>query len=315
MVTVSESEKLLNRLSNFCFALVALSIVVPLAFVGLSVYSISNLPPADKSDPQAETTVPQTTEEADSADATTQPAEPESAPEKREPMPNWLFGLLLAPMFLLFAVIIAVVLGVTIVAPAVLGLQLRSRRRYDLSLSAAAVTCGYLPFGTILGGWALLVLSREPVRALFSDRASVPASEDDALYLKLLSRFHYVASVLQGITLAHPLLFMAIPLLLANSPPKEGSPPAAVFWLLGAFGGLFFLWMLAVCICTWRGGRYLRQRPHRVFCLVVAAVNCMAFPQGTILGVCTILVLSRPSVQRLFELADDSLEPPAVSLS
>ena len=187
--------------------------------------------------------------------------------------------------------------------------QLRTRRRYDLSLSAAAASCGYLPFGTILGGWALLALSREPVRALFSDRVSMPASEDDVLHLKLLSRFHYVANGLHGITLTHPLLFVAIPLLLAISPPKEDAPPVAVFWLFGAFGGAIFLWMLAVCICTWLGGRHLKQRRHRVFCLVVAAINCMTFPHGTILGVCTIILLSRPSVRRLFELAVAPQDP------
>lgn len=306
-----ESEKLLNRLSNFCFALVALSIAVPVALVALSVYyQISSLPPTEKSAPQAETTLPETAEEADSGDATAQPAEPESAREKREPMPKWLFGLLLAPMFLVFVVMMAVVLGVTIVAPAVLGLQLRARHRYDLSLSAAAVTCGYLPFGTILGGWTLLALSREPVRALFSDRASVPVSEDDALHLRLLSRFHYVASVLQGITLAHPLMFLSVPLM-AFANPRSGSPPSFVpFLVLGIVGGAMFLWLLAVCISTWLAGRYHTQRRHRVFCLVVAAVNCMTFPHGTILGVCTILVLSRPSVQRLFELAEAPLEPP-----
>ena len=48
------------------------------------------------------------------------------------------------------------------------------------------------------------------------------------------------------------------------------------------------------------GGIYLRAKKHRTFCLVVAAVNCLHVPLGTILGIFTIVVLARNSVRDAF---------------
>jgi hypothetical protein len=215
--------------------------------------------------------------------------------------PAWLSVAFVGLVFLFMLVMMGVWLSMALVAPAVLGWQLRTRRRYDLSLTAAALTCGYLPFGTLLGGWTLLTLSRESVRALFADRTSVPISEDGILYLNLLSRFHYVVSLINGVFCFYLLVFeLGIALSLGQS--RQEKNPVQVESLLGvaAVIGVLFVWLAAVCVCTWLAGRYVKQRRHRLFCLLVAAVNCITFPQ-TILGVFSILVLSRPSVRLLFE--------------
>ena len=47
--------------------------------------------------------------------------------------------------------------------------------------------------------------------------------------------------------------------------------------------------------------RRLRQRRSRVLCLVVAAIDCISIPFGTLLGVFTFVVLARPTVMRMFE--------------
>lgn len=44
----------------------------------------------------------------------------------------------------------------------------------------------------------------------------------------------------------------------------------------------------------------LRARKNYTFCMVMAAINCLFVPIGTILGVATIFVLVRPSVKRMF---------------
>ncbi len=57
----------------------------------------------------------------------------------------------------------------------------------------------------------------------------------------------------------------------------------------------------ALAICTVLAGRRLAHRQSYTFCLIVAgimAVTCMPF--GTVLGVFTIIVLVRPSVQETF---------------
>jgi hypothetical protein len=48
-------------------------------------------------------------------------------------------------------------------------------------------------------------------------------------------------------------------------------------------------------------GRFCRAHRHRVFLLVVGALDCLWVPFGTVLGVFDFVVLSRESVRRLFE--------------
>jgi hypothetical protein len=57
-------------------------------------------------------------------------------------------------------------------------------------------------------------------------------------------------------------------------------------------------WTLAVCMII--AGRFLAKRTHYMYCLVVAAISCIFFPFGTVLGVFTIIVLLRSSVKALF---------------
>ena len=47
--------------------------------------------------------------------------------------------------------------------------------------------------------------------------------------------------------------------------------------------------------------RWHGQRRNRSFCFVVACLSCFNVPLGTILGIFTILVLNRPSVQAGFD--------------
>jgi hypothetical protein len=44
----------------------------------------------------------------------------------------------------------------------------------------------------------------------------------------------------------------------------------------------------------------MARRKARTFCFVIACIACLNVPLGTALGVCTILVLSRPRVKDLF---------------
>jgi hypothetical protein len=47
--------------------------------------------------------------------------------------------------------------------------------------------------------------------------------------------------------------------------------------------------------------RSLSTRQRRTFCMVIAALNCMNAPLGTLLGVFTFIVLGRDSVRLEFE--------------
>jgi hypothetical protein len=47
-------------------------------------------------------------------------------------------------------------------------------------------------------------------------------------------------------------------------------------------------------------GRFLARRRHHTFCMVIAAVACTFMPLGTVLGVFSLIVLSRESVRESF---------------
>ena len=57
-------------------------------------------------------------------------------------------------------------------------------------------------------------------------------------------------------------------------------------------------WTFAVLILI--AGRSIALRKHYMFCFVMACVECIFMPFGTVLGVFTILVLNRQSVKELF---------------
>jgi hypothetical protein len=58
---------------------------------------------------------------------------------------------------------------------------------------------------------------------------------------------------------------------------------------------------LTLSACIAFAGRFLRRRTHRTFCLAVAAVSCLFTPFGTVLGVFTLIVLSREGVRQAFD--------------
>jgi hypothetical protein len=54
----------------------------------------------------------------------------------------------------------------------------------------------------------------------------------------------------------------------------------------------------------------LRQHRHYTFCLVIGALTALHVPLGSLLGVATLIVLLRPSVERLFEGSPHFPPPP-----
>ena len=65
-------------------------------------------------------------------------------------------------------------------------------------------------------------------------------------------------------------------------------------------GAVFFLAGLAMAICILMAGRSLARQRRYLFAFVIACLECFFIPFGTILGVFTIIVLSRESVKTLF---------------
>ena len=61
---------------------------------------------------------------------------------------------------------------------------------------------------------------------------------------------------------------------------------------------------VVLCLLTaagfWWIGRLLRKHQRWALCYLTGWFECLAFPFGTVVGIFTVLVLSRPGVKRLF---------------
>jgi hypothetical protein len=128
----------------------------------------------------------------------------------------------------------------------------------------------------------------------------------DREHLRLLSIFHWIAAGLTVLLSLFSLIYIALGAAVLSG-ALDGGPDGPPPEFLGVFflglGVLMFLFGLAMAACLACSARFLADRKHRTFCLVVAGVACASFPIGTLLGVFTILVLARPSVRELFERA------------
>jgi len=127
----------------------------------------------------------------------------------------------------------------------------------------------------------------------------------DEEHLRLLAIGFYVFGGLTALMSCLGILYVFIGLVMmgvgATSHRADGLPPA--------FFGLFFAVMGAVITAIGVGlgllwvfaGRSLSQRKRYTFCMVMAVVACLSMPLGTVLGVFTLVVLSRPSVKEIFD--------------
>jgi hypothetical protein len=127
----------------------------------------------------------------------------------------------------------------------------------------------------------------------------------DAENLKLLAIFHYVVGGIGFLFACIPLLHVALGLFLIAAPSMshrqaQDLPPAIIGYLFAGFAGMMVLLGWTMAVCTILSGRKIAQRKNRMFSVVVGAVLCMFMPFGTVLGIFTLIVLSKESVQRLY---------------
>ncbi len=132
----------------------------------------------------------------------------------------------------------------------------------------------------------------------------VQQSNADTEHLKLLSIFHYVIGGMAVLFACIPIIHLVIGLFFIIAPEKLGhgsnQPPAFIGWFFVIFASCFILigWTIGALILV--AGRFIARRKHYTFCFVMACVECLFMPFGTVLGVFTILVLNRPAVKAMF---------------
>ncbi|GAA4464920.1 hypothetical protein [Novipirellula rosea] len=130
-------------------------------------------------------------------------------------------------------------------------------------------------------------------------------SSEDIDQLRLLSIFHYVAGGILALISLFPIIHVVIGIAIVSGALDDananGSPSPAIFgWFFILFPALMIGMGMAMACCVIVAGRKLGSYQGYTYCLVIAGVECMFMPFGTVLGVLTILVLMRPSVKALF---------------
>jgi small-conductance mechanosensitive channel len=124
--------------------------------------------------------------------------------------------------------------------------------------------------------------------------------EEDIKQLELLATFHYILGGIVGLVSCIPLIHVVIGFCILVGALIAGSP-IAFLGLQFIIGGLFFIVLgWATAICLFMAGRNLNKRTCYRFCFVVACVECIFMPFGTILGIFTIIALSKDSVKGHF---------------
>ena len=131
----------------------------------------------------------------------------------------------------------------------------------------------------------------------------------DTEQLNLLAIFHYIVAGLAAIFSFFPLLYTALGVIFifaarhGTAKPGEELPPEFLGWIFAVLGSVLFVIGIAMAICILMAGRSLALRKRYSFALVIACIECLFVPFGTILGVFTIVALSREPVRALFSKA------------
>ena len=134
--------------------------------------------------------------------------------------------------------------------------------------------------------------------------------ENDLEQIKLLSIFHYVVAGITGLIACFPIMHLVVGISIltgtgfyGQAMSEEQLPfPFSLFGLLFTILPAVMIlggWGLAVCLIL--AGRNLKIKTNRTFCMVIAGISCAFVPFGTVLGVFTLIVLSRASSKELFK--------------
>ncbi len=120
--------------------------------------------------------------------------------------------------------------------------------------------------------------------------------------LKLLSIFHYILgglAILGSLFMVAYLIFLSA--MLHSAQFSKGGPPPEIFgWFMGIFMAIPIILGLVFAALLFFTGSFLARRSHYTFCFVIACAECIWMPFGTVLGIFTIITLSRESVKQLF---------------
>ena len=86
-----------------------------------------------------------------------------------------------------------------------------------------------------------------------------------------------------------------------NLPETSDPIPPFFGWIFFIVGIVAFVLAQVTSILVILSGRCLMKRKRYIFSFIMACLACFFVPLGTLLGIFTIIVLSRDSVKQLYE--------------
>jgi hypothetical protein len=123
----------------------------------------------------------------------------------------------------------------------------------------------------------------------------------DREHLRLLSIFHYVAGGLAFLVGCLPFIHLGLGIAMLTGALDGRNPPprfVGILFVVIAAAAIVLLWALAGGMVVL--GRSLTSCRHYRFCQVMAGIECLWIPFGTVLGAFTLIVLFRPAVATAF---------------
>lgn len=134
-----------------------------------------------------------------------------------------------------------------------------------------------------------------------------PIPTKDTEHLRMLAICHYVVSGLSVLVIGFLLLHYTIMKMVFANPKmwdnaKEPPPfnPAEFMHLFQWFYLFAGIMIVIFAILTLLSGRFIHRRVNRNFSIVIGGMNCLHFPFGTLLGIFTLIILTKDSVMRMY---------------
>jgi len=131
--------------------------------------------------------------------------------------------------------------------------------------------------------------------------------DENIRYLNILAIFHFIVASVAGLISCLPLVNLFIGISMLRDVPyalKQGeffsqTILATLMFILLPVGMVVIGWMFSIAIAL--NGYYIKKRLWLKYCMVMSGIETIFIPFGTVLGVFTIILLTKPGVKMLFD--------------
>jgi len=123
--------------------------------------------------------------------------------------------------------------------------------------------------------------------------------------MDLIAIFHYVAAAIIYLKGLIALFFMGIgaiavtAILCDEGPNPEALVPVGIIFFMAPM--LFLTITAAIGTAVLIAGRRIAKRTHLGYCQIIAGLECLCIPYGTVLGVISLIFLTRDDVKQQFQ--------------